>query len=1593
MNKKGTKVLASATVVGLVLSTVATGNVKAAPGDVTRVGGADLYETASKVAKANWKDGAENVVLVSGEGYADSLSASVLATKLNAPIILTSSKNLDKNAKDALTSLKPKNVYVVGGNYVISKEVRNEVKGLGLNIAKELYGNTQFDTNLAIANYLVDDLKVDSSEVLVVNGKDGYADALSVAPVAASKGQVLLIVSKNPADAEGAAKFVKAHNSKVTVVGTKNIVPTAVLEKLGAKEENRVNGGLTQFDTNLNVMKHFGLKYDKVYVADASDTKKGYADALVASAIAGRTGSALILTDRGNSKYTQNAINHIKENKNDKTEVEALGGNAVMPEEVVNGIKDAVKADSAELAAAKKAVKAYEDAKLDTAKDIEAAEALGKEATNAVKAVKDQAQREALEAKIAAQDKKVADAKAKLAFKVESVTAINETAIQIKGLAKEVKEADLVGKKIILKAGDVELTATYVATSLTEDGKANFVLENGKKLTDAVTYTVSSDWASFNTNTFMAKGLKAPSVNKVEVLTKGVPAVKYIPDDKSTTDTNEETGITKVYFTAKNQYGEDMDIPANNNLEAKATLNGVPMLASEVVYDKVTGKNYVEIKKTLAEGNKISLTLTNKINDKDVEIGSAAYTVVKAEEAVATTISDMKAMYANAENNHIKDAEAKEVMPGDQIKLTVKVNDQFGNPMDKPVRWVVEEGKDLINGLEDVTDAKDVTLTASKAGKLKISAYIGNGEKVAYEVMVGAKALNTLDLADEAGTRFNQDENIVKVVTPNSGANLTADMIKFDVKATKTSVDVTPADVKVTAKVRGGNNDANKNDIVIVAKSSKPGKYTITPYVGESLEKAIAKGNTFDVTTTIDQTVTSIDDINFDAAELKTGSEIKKDIIFRNRHKEVIVVNDAKVTVTPDSGMTADVIKDTDKNKNMLNLKATEAKNYNVVVSSGDVIRAFNLTFKAPAFTAVELGNDINGVVAGDNLLDKAKYQEIKFLDQDGKAMDVKKKDIKVSVTDPTGQPLDDISKLITLGKDYTVDQDGKVDFVQISEGVAGDEEAVVAIKVSPADITPGTYTIKVEDKDGKISDTLNITVGSKRIAKTVEIKPAATKVVLGGDIKVNIVPKDQYNEFINVGVNKISVDAGTNFTKSNVTEVKDEKDANKVIGYEVTLTGKTKGTNDFVVNVNGEEKDGKTPILATNKVSMTVDSAASLIDSVAVDTKDIKALYSTKDGVANANLKAIVKAADGTIIPVSDSDLDWKVVSQKDTEGKEVSTRTVKVDSKAGIVTADQNTVGSAVVEVTTANMKKATITLKFDDKDPVAQKGTVEVVNTAIDKNDPEGKKLLPLDADDKKEGIQISLDNDAKDGEKDGAVKVVLNAKDQYGNLLGADKTIADGITLRVDDSSVVKAEKNPTTGLITITAKGEGDSKVYVEYAGQTIALDVTANKAAVDAVKASEVEKALADAKDAFTKKVAEYKEADYTAESWKKFQEVVVAQTEIANNATTVEAVTAAQNTVVEAGKSLVTKEAAATEIAKTELNVELAKVSDTKELAKGSTVDVSTLNAEYGIDETKVTLAVEKVDGEADKYKVTLTHKTVTTVKADKTVIVTVAQ
>ncbi|MHB7980432.1 protease [Clostridium sporogenes] len=328
--KKFKRVLASSTILALVLQTNIVGsNVKAYDGQVKRFEGNNRYETAAKLATFNWTK-SDNIVLVSGEGYADALSASVLAKRLNAPIILTNPNNLNDNARQTIEKLKAKNIYVIGGEASISSKIRNGLKDNYKLI--ELKGRDRFETNLNVAEEMVK-LGVDTSEVMVVNGKDGFSDALSAAPIAAANGQILLIVSKD--NGKTATEFIQKHNSKATVIGTRNVVSDKIYNSLGASR--RVDGGANRFETNLKILKEFNVKSDThLYIANS--TGKGYADALVASVLAGKFNAPLILTDTKDSKDTEKALKYIKDNIKGTTEINAVGGKSVIPESVTENI-------------------------------------------------------------------------------------------------------------------------------------------------------------------------------------------------------------------------------------------------------------------------------------------------------------------------------------------------------------------------------------------------------------------------------------------------------------------------------------------------------------------------------------------------------------------------------------------------------------------------------------------------------------------------------------------------------------------------------------------------------------------------------------------------------------------------------------------------------------------------------------------------------------------------------------------------------------------------------------------------------------------------------------------------------------------------------------------------------------------------------------------------------------------------------------------------------------------------------------------------------------------------------------------------------
>ncbi len=339
MNKKSTKVFASTVLMSLVLTTaLSAGTVKAAAGKVTRIGEADRYATAAKVSTSNWTT-SDDVILVTGEGYADAVSASALAKKLNAPILLTTPGSLNTDTQKALTTLNAKNIYVIGGNASVSASVRNILKANYKLI--ELGGANRYETNAKVAEKLVD-LGVKADEVMMVGG-EGFSDALSVAPIAAAKGQILLLGMNSADYMKPVIDFVNKNNSKVTVVGTKNVINNSIYSAVNAV--GRIDGGIDRFDTNMKVLLAFKdtVKMDKMYIANASND--GYADALVASAVAGKTGAPLVLLDTEASTATSKAITYVKANANNKTDLNLIGGTGVVSKNTEDAINTSVNGD------------------------------------------------------------------------------------------------------------------------------------------------------------------------------------------------------------------------------------------------------------------------------------------------------------------------------------------------------------------------------------------------------------------------------------------------------------------------------------------------------------------------------------------------------------------------------------------------------------------------------------------------------------------------------------------------------------------------------------------------------------------------------------------------------------------------------------------------------------------------------------------------------------------------------------------------------------------------------------------------------------------------------------------------------------------------------------------------------------------------------------------------------------------------------------------------------------------------------------------------------------------------------------------------
>ena len=187
-----------------------------------RLGGQTRYETNIKILEeAGVKN--EDVLVCTGNGYADSLSASAVGK----PILLVGN-TLTNDQKKYIKSLNTKQFYLIGGEGVVGKRIQTDLNNLGDYDIKRLWGQSRYETSTEVAKMFFPKAKT-----VVLAYAQNFPDGLSGGPLAMLENAPIVLTDSNKTDA--AKVYVKESGAakNITLGGPALISDKAVKAIMG----------------------------------------------------------------------------------------------------------------------------------------------------------------------------------------------------------------------------------------------------------------------------------------------------------------------------------------------------------------------------------------------------------------------------------------------------------------------------------------------------------------------------------------------------------------------------------------------------------------------------------------------------------------------------------------------------------------------------------------------------------------------------------------------------------------------------------------------------------------------------------------------------------------------------------------------------------------------------------------------------------------------------------------------------------------------------------------------------------------------------------------------------------------------------------------------------------------------------------------------------------------------------------------------------------------------------------------------------------------------------------------------------------------
>ena len=260
-----------------------------------RIGGTtkDNVSLSIDIAKSGWTPGTRNVILARDDQFSDALAAAPLSKKLDAPILMTGSVNLDERTLAEIRALGAQNVYIVGGTAAISQGIQDSLSDEFA--VTRIAGQQGYDTAALISS----ELGIDSTHTVYLANGQAIPDAISISAFAAEQGNPILLTDRDILPPSTLQALADLKVSNIVLLGGTAVIGTSVENKLCAKYSVQRWGGSDRYDTQSIIFQNLfntQIPQSPLYVTSGlvrqEDLSSGnpYADALLTATLAAKTG-------------------------------------------------------------------------------------------------------------------------------------------------------------------------------------------------------------------------------------------------------------------------------------------------------------------------------------------------------------------------------------------------------------------------------------------------------------------------------------------------------------------------------------------------------------------------------------------------------------------------------------------------------------------------------------------------------------------------------------------------------------------------------------------------------------------------------------------------------------------------------------------------------------------------------------------------------------------------------------------------------------------------------------------------------------------------------------------------------------------------------------------------------------------------------------------------------------------------------------------------------------------------------------------------------------------------------------------------------